>query len=93
MLIGVPATGAALAVGRPASEYYEPWSSGTNFAFFQTSEFEPMTEYSWECAILPITSGLSASKKEDLLSVVDANLQSRSVQLADLEPVTVTPIN
>jgi len=47
-----------LGAGRPYSEYYEPWSSGSNFAFFQTRQFEPKTAYSWEVALFPIQGGL-----------------------------------
>jgi hypothetical protein len=69
--------GNALTQGRPASEYYEPWSSGTNFAFFQTSTFEPKKEYSWEIAILPITGGLIDEDTSELLKKVDAEIASR----------------
>jgi hypothetical protein len=80
-------TGLNLALGRPVSDYYEPWSSGTNFAFFQTAEFEPLTEVSWEIAIIPIPNGLTGSDRESLLSVVDDSLDERSEPLEGLQPV------
>jgi hypothetical protein len=82
-------TGLNLALGPPISDYYEPWLSGTNFAFFQTAEFEPQTEVwdHWEIAIVPIPSGLTGSDQEQLLSVVDKHLDARSEQLDDLRPV------
>lgn len=68
--------GSELTEGRPASEYYEPWSSGTNFAFFNSARFDPMTEVTWDVAILPITSGLTGTM-EDMLDFVDFEIDKR----------------
>ena len=71
-------------VGRPASDYYEPWNGVTSFAFFQTYEFEPQSEVFWELAILPITEGLTSTNTEELLSVVDAHIDERLDKLGSL---------
>jgi hypothetical protein len=74
-------------VGRPASNYYEPWSGGTSFAFFQTRAFQPQTELSWEIAILPIAGGLTTDKGIDELNAfVEGHIQERMNQLSDLQP-------
>lgn len=83
--------GSALTQGRPSSEYYEPWSSGFNFAFFNNVRFEPNTDHSWEIAILPITSGLNSKNKAELLQHVDNQIAQRS-GLQELEPVKKTPL-
>jgi hypothetical protein len=72
-------------VGRPASDYYEPWSGVTNFAFFQTYQFEPQSEVFWELAILPITEGLTSTNTVELLSVVDAHIDERIDKLGSLK--------
>jgi hypothetical protein len=58
--------GSSLTEGRPASEYYEPWSSGTNFAFFNSAVFDAKTKVEWDVALLPITEGLTGTKDEML---------------------------
>jgi len=73
--------------GRPASDYYEPWSGATNFAFFQTSAFEPQTVLSWQIAILPISGGLTSQSKEELLGVVETHIDERMDQLGDIKGV------
>ena len=83
--------GSALTQGRPASEYYEPWSSGTNFAFFNNAEFEAKTEVSWDIAILPITGGLKDKTKDEMLDYVDAEIDKRP-GLVGLTGVKKTPI-
>jgi len=79
--------------GRPASDYYEPWSGATNFAFFQTSAFEPQTELSWEIAILPIAGGLmttsSQTTMEELHGVVETHIDGRMDQLGDIRGVQI----
>ena len=77
--------------GRPASDYYEPWSGATNFAFFQTSAFEPQTELSWQIAILPIAGGLlsSQSSTEELHGVVETHIDERMDQLGDIRGVQI----
>uniref|UniRef100_A0A7R9ZTK6 Uncharacterized protein n=1 Tax=Pseudo-nitzschia arenysensis TaxID=697910 RepID=A0A7R9ZTK6_9STRA len=87
-------TGAALAVGRPVAEYYEPWSSGTNFAFFQTAEFKPKHIYSWEVAILPINSGLETNgtlSTDDLNAVVNSAIDANPT-LSTIKEVEVVEI-
>jgi hypothetical protein len=79
-----------LGAGRPFSEYNEPWSSGFNFAFFQTSEFKPMTSYSWEIALLPICLGLTASNKGDLVKVVKEKIAA-TLSLGSFAEVTMMP--
>lgn len=60
-----------LAAGRPKAEYYEPWSSAFNTAFFETHSF-PQGKSSWLSVILPIEKGLSGFKtKSELRDVVD----------------------
>ncbi|GAX27002.1 hypothetical protein FisN_9Lh315 [Fistulifera solaris] len=82
-----------LAAGRPATEYYEPWSSGFNFAFFQTAEFKSMTRYNWEIALVPIPDGLENSKTlEEKLEVVDNYIEARIDSLSTVADVTETPI-
>lgn len=80
----------ALGAGRPYTEYYEPWNSGFNFAFFQTTQFEPMTSYSWEVALLPITSGMTSDDNEVLKSVVKGEILKRP-GLQSLSETTVEP--
>ena len=79
-----------LAAGRPYAEYYEPWSSGTNFAFFQTSQFEPKMSYSWEVALLPIQEGLTSDNQEELKDIVRKEVKGRSIP-ASLSGVVVEP--
>lgn len=79
-----------LGAGRPYSEYYEPWSSGFNFAFFQTSEFKPKTSYAWEVALFPIDSGLTANNKKDLVATVKAKVDG-TPELQTLSGVTKKP--
>eukprot|EP00992_Anisonema_acinus_P007670 TRINITY_DN3582_c0_g1_i1.p1 TRINITY_DN3582_c0_g1~~TRINITY_DN3582_c0_g1_i1.p1 ORF type:complete len:238 (-),score=29.30 TRINITY_DN3582_c0_g1_i1:65-778(-) len=56
-----------LGAGRPAKEYYEPWSSSINNAFFETAEFFPRTYSAWEVAILPMRHDDLGSDSIDLL--------------------------
>merc|ERR1712050_104973 len=61
-----------LAAGRPYAEYYEPWASAFNTAFFELYQFPP-GESSWEGRLVPITEGLDDGKKQhELQEVVDA---------------------
>jgi hypothetical protein len=71
--------------GRPVSDYYEPWSSGTNFAFFQTTAFEPQTRVEWDVVILPIQQGLDPTtlSRDELLDAVDRHIDDRMDQLLD----------
>jgi len=74
-----------LAQGRPKKEYYEPWGSAFNFAFFQTAEFKAKTTYSWEAMILPIESGLDNIENELLQkkvekAIVDAGIPIKKLQ-------------
>ena len=69
--------GSALTQGRPASEYYEPWSSGSNFAFFNSAKFDPKTELTWDVAILPIQSGLKDKSLAEMLDYVDSEIDKR----------------
>ena len=85
-------TADSLAAGRPYSEYYEPWSSGFNFGFFQTSEFQAKTRYSWEVAILPIESGLTAQDRDQLAAVVRSEIAKRS-NLSSIQEVTSKPLH
>jgi len=55
-----------LAAGRPKAEYYEPWGSGFNTAFFEPCEF-PAGESSWDAFIVPIDSGLGTGKTQQAL--------------------------
>lgn len=60
-----------LAAGRPKTEYYEPWASAFNTAFFELNQF-PHGEHSWEAAILPIESGLEKGlDRNELIECVD----------------------
>lgn len=60
-----------LAAGRPKTEYYEPWASGFNSAFFELYQFPPGKK-SWEARFVPIAGGLDADKKQhQLREVVD----------------------
>lgn len=60
-----------LAAGRPKTEYYEPWASGFNSAFFELYQFPP-GKSSWEARFVPIAEGLDANKKQhELREVVD----------------------
>lgn len=81
-----------LAAGRPYSEYYEPWSSGFNFAFFQTTEFKAKMRYNWEIAILPIQEGLTGDL-ESKLEVVDSYVEARQDKLNTIADATVTPLS
>lgn len=78
-----------LAKGRPYSEYYEPWSSGFNFGFFQTSEFKAGYRYSWEVAILPIADVLTSNDKESLNGEVQKQIANR-MDVGSLSGVQVT---
>ena len=80
-----------LAAGRPYSEYYEPWSSGFNFAFFQTTEFKPKMKYNWEVAVLPIPAGLTGDL-EAKLTAVEGHIEDRKDKLASIADVTATPM-
>lgn len=77
-------TANALAKGRPASEYYEPWGSGFNFAFFQTAEFPAYSVSSWESAILPIDGGMGDRPLNELRAHVASEIASKGVEV---EPV------
>jgi len=68
-----------LGAGRPYTEYYEPWSSGFNFAFFETSQFEPKMSYSWEVAMLPIPGGLTSDDNAQLCDQVRAEIMKRKI--------------
>jgi len=60
-----------LAAGRPATEYYEPWASAFNSAFFELHQFPP-GKSSWTACFVPITGGLEPGKKQhELREVVD----------------------
>ncbi len=60
-----------LAAGRPLTEYYEPWASAFNSAFFELYQFPP-GKSSWEARFVPITGGLTKDKKQhELREVVD----------------------
>ena len=61
-----------LAAGRPKAEYYEPWGSAFNTAFFETYNFPP-GESSWKACIVPINKGLEPEKTQlQLRDTVDA---------------------
>ena len=82
-----------MAAGRPKTEYYEPWSSAFNFAFFQSSEFEAKKEYNWEIALIPIPSGLDYSKPlDEKLTVVDQYLEGMQSQLDSIKDVNINDI-
>lgn len=74
-----------LAKGRPATEYYEPWGSGFNFAFFQKAEFEPYSISSWDSVILPIDAGLEDNDVAVLRKVVVDNIIQKGVVVAPIE--------
>ena len=78
-----------LAAGRPKSEYYEPWGSAYNTAFFETYLFEKASTYKWDAIILPIDQGLQPSKsQEQLRETVDGRLQAL---LKSKEPIFSRP--
>ena len=61
-----------LAAGRPATEYYEPWASAFNSAFFELYQFPAKSKKSWEARFVPISEGLDTDKKQhELREVVD----------------------
>lgn len=61
-----------LAAGRPKTEYYEPWASGFNTAFFELYQFPANSKKSWEARLVPIAQGLEAGKlQSELRDVVD----------------------
>ena len=61
-----------LAAGRPVTEYYEPWASAFNTAFFELYQFPPNSKSSWEGRFVPITEGLGDDMKQhQLREVVD----------------------
>lgn len=60
-----------LAAGRPVEEYYEPWASAFNTAFFELYQFPPGNS-TWEARLVPITKGLGDDMKQhELREVVD----------------------
>ena len=60
-----------LAAGRPKTEYYEPWASAFNSAFFELYQFPP-GKSSWEARFVPIAKGLNKDMKQhELRTVVD----------------------
>ena len=70
--------------GRPATEYYEPWASAFNFAFFQRAVFAADSTSSFEMAILPIDEGLSNDKSnKELRETVEVAVAKARI---DLEP-------
>lgn len=76
--------GDGLSQGRPATEYYEPWASAFNFAFFQRAEFAAGSTSSFEMAVLPIDEGLSNDKSnKELRETVEAAVANANI---DLEP-------
>ena len=62
-------------------EYYEPWSSAFNFAFFQTAEFHPKTLSSWDVAIVPIENGLDSAETSELRRAIEAHLTKLDIIL------------
>ena len=61
-----------LAAGRPKTEYYEPWASAFNTAFFELYKFPAKSISSWEARFVPIAEGLETDKKQhELREVVD----------------------
>jgi len=68
-----------LGAGRPYQEYYEPWSSGLSYAFFQTRQFEPKMSYSWEVALLPIQGGLTSDDNKYMCDQVRAEIEKRQI--------------
>jgi len=80
-----------LAAGRPKAEYYEPWSSAFNTAFFETHSF-PTGKSHWLSVILPIQKGLSSFKtKSELREVVDKMAKPVIAELTKQVPAKVTP--
>lgn len=76
-----------LAAGRPKAEYYEPWSSAFNTAFFETYSF-PKGISNWQSVILPIQKGLSGFKTQsELRQVVDAAAAAVILKLTPSAPV------
>ncbi|KAG5181454.1 hypothetical protein JKP88DRAFT_246206, partial [Tribonema minus] len=73
------ATASVLAKGRPAAEYYEPWSSVFNSAFFQTTEFKPYSSSGWSAAILPIDSGMGDANIYDLRRTVEDRIKKANI--------------
>ena len=68
-----------LAAGRPKTEYYEPWGSAFNTAFFEPHEFT-QGPHGWKALIVPIESGLDANKSRDeLIKAVDEFLPPDNV--------------
>lgn len=53
--------------GRPKTDYYEPWSTAFNKAFFQRAQFPAGSTSSFEIAVLPIESGLTNDKSDQEL--------------------------
>jgi len=79
--------GGGLDDGRPATEYYEPWASGFNFAFFQRAQFAAESTSSFEMAVLPIDKGLSPDKSDkQLRETVEAAVTSAGIQLEPTQP-------
>ena len=79
--------GSSLSDGRPKTEYYEPWASAFNFAFFQRAQFKPFSRSSFEMAVLPIESGLDAGKADsELRDVVENAIDKAGIQLAPTSP-------
>ena len=74
-------TSDALAKGRPATEYYEPWGSAFNFAFFQSATFKANTTYQWNAAILPIESGLTDTHNESLQRKVEKEIKKHNIDI------------
>jgi len=70
-----------LAAGRPLTEYYEPWASAFNSAFFELYQFPP-GKSSWEARFVPITGGLTKDKKQhELREVVDEAIKDAVASL------------
>lgn len=71
-----------LAAGRPAKEYYEPWGSRYNTAFFEPIEFWP-GKHGWEAFIVPFAHGLAVTKTQsELQEVVDEGIEHVIPKLA-----------
>jgi len=68
-----------LAAGRPYKEYYEPWSSGFTFGFFNPSSFKPRTINSWEVALFPIKSGLKGNNSDHLCNIIERKINRRKI--------------
>lgn len=65
-----------LAAGRPVQDYYEPWASAFNTAFFELYQFPAKSTSSWKARFVPITEGLDIGKKQhELREVVDAAVE------------------